>query len=134
MSVLYLSGNAVHFTEDSREEGALSTTDGSDNGGQATLLDGHVDIVDEGLGFLSILSGRSGGRGIVLLGPFERSVGDANGIGIDRVGIRGNWGSLRGHQEGVDAAPGSSSDSAGTKGRTENAALGEKLGQTYLRS
>ena len=96
MSVLYLSGNAVHFTEDSREEGALSTTDGSDNGGQATLLYGHVDIVDEGLGLLGAFI-ISKSRSVVLPSPLERSIGDTDRIGVDWVDIRGNWGGLRSH-------------------------------------
>lgn len=122
--MLYLPRNAVHLTEDSSEEGALSTTDGSDNGGQATLLDGHVDIMDEGLGFLSVLT-NSRSRSVVLLGPLERSVRDTDGVGVDWVDIRGNWGGFRSHQEGVDATPGSSSDGASTKGEAENAALKE---------
>lgn len=89
MSALYLSREAVHLAEDSSEERAFSTTDGSNNGGQATLLDGHVDIMDEGLGFLSVLvTCRS--RSIVLLGPLERSVRDADGVGVGWVDIRGN--------------------------------------------
>ena len=124
MHVLCLSGDAVHFPEDSREEGALSTTNGSDDGGQATLLDGHVDIVDESLGLLSVLVGsRSRSRSIVLLSPLERSVGDTDGIGVDWVGIRGNWDSLRSHQEGVYTAPGSSGDGTCTKWQAENVAF-----------
>jgi len=120
MSGSYLARTAVHLAEDGSEERALSTTDGSDNGGQATLLDGHVDIMDEGLGFLGVLiSGRRSG-GIVLLGPLERTIGDADGIDVDWVGVRGNGGSLTSHQEGVDAAPGSSSDGASTRRETED--------------
>jgi len=114
MNTLHLSRDGVHLAEDRREEGALSTTNGSDNGSQATLLDGHVDVVDKSLGLLGVLVG-SKSRGIVLLGPLERSIGDTDWIGVDWMDIRGNWNSLRGHQEGVDAAPGSSGDGAGTK-------------------
>ena len=112
VDVLYLSRNAVHLAEDSREERALSTSNGSDNSGQATLLDGHIDVVDESLGLLSVLVRR---RGIILLGPFERSIGDTDGIGVDLMGVRGNLDSLRSHQECVDATPGSSGDGACTR-------------------
>ena len=104
VNTLYLSRNAVHLAEDSREERALSTTNRSDNGGQATLLNGHVDAVDESLWFLgALVSSRS--RSVILLSPLERPVGDTYGIGVDWVGIGGNWGSLGSHQEGVDATP-----------------------------
>ena len=124
-SIPHLSRNTLHLAEDSGEERALSTTDGPDNGSQATLLDRHVDIVDKCLGFLSVLIIRSI-RSILLLGPLERSTRDADGIGIDRVSIRGNWNSLGSHQKGVDTAPGSSSDGTCTKEQTEEAASKEK--------
>ena len=109
MGVLYLSRNTIHLAEDSSEEGTLSATDGSDDSSQATLLDGDVDIMDECLRFLRVLViGR--GTNIIFLGPLERSTGDTNGIGVDRVSIRGNWESLGSHQEGIDTTPGSSSD------------------------
>ena len=120
--MLYLSRNALHLAEDGREEGALSTTDGSNNGGQATLLDGHVEIMDECLRFLSVLV-ISRSRSTVLLGPLERSTGDTDGVCVDRVGIRGNWDSLGSHQEGIDTAPGSSSDGTCTEGRIEDVTL-----------
>ena len=123
MGKFYLSRNAIRFTEDGSEERAFSTTDGTDNGGQATLLDGHVDIVYECLGFLGILIIS---RNVVLLGPLERSTGDTDGICVDRVGIRGNWDSLGSNQEGIDTAPGSSSDGTCTEGWIEDAVLKTK--------
>jgi len=132
INAAHLSRNAIHFAEDGREEGALSTTNGSDDGGQATLLDGHVDAVDESVGLLRGLVG--GSRSVVPLSPLERSVGDTDGIGVDWVGIRGDWDSLRSRQEGVDAAPGSSGDSASTKGQTENFVCEENCKGAYLRS
>ena len=113
INTIYLSRNAIRLTEDSREEGALSATNGSDNSGQAAFLDGHVDAMDESLGLLGVLVNRI--RSSILLGPLERSIGDTNGISVDWVGIGGNWDGLRSHQEGVDAAPGSSGDGASTK-------------------
>ena len=118
MGVLYLSRNTIHLAEDGSEEGTFSATDGSDDSSQATLLGGHVDTMDECLRFLGVLViGRDGG--IVFLGPLERSAGDTNGIGVDRVSIRGNWESLGSHQEGIDTAPGSSSDCTCTEERIE---------------
>ena len=123
-SARYLSRDAVHLAEDGREKRALSATDGSDNCGQATLLDGQVDVVYEGHGLLgAFVNGRS--RCVVLLGPLERPVGDTNGIGIDWVGIRGNRGSLRSHQERVDAAPGSRSNGTSAERQIENTAFKE---------
>ena len=114
MGVLYLSRNTIHLAENGSEEGTLSATDGSDDSSQATLLDGHVDIMNKRLRFLSVLV-ISRGKSIVFLGPLERSAGDTNGIGVDRVSIRGNWESLGSHQEGIDTAPGSSSDCTSTE-------------------
>jgi hypothetical protein len=54
---VYLPGNAAHLTEDSSGEGALSAADGSDNGSETILLDGHVDIMDESAGLLRTLIG-----------------------------------------------------------------------------
>ena len=72
-NVIYLARDTVHFAKDSREERTLSTTDGADNSGQTTLLDGHVNVVDKSLWFLSVLiSGWSGS--IVFLCPFKRSI------------------------------------------------------------
>ena len=115
---LYLSRNTLHLAEDSSEKGALPTTDGTYDCGQATLLDGHVDIMDECLGFFGTLIG-SRNMSVLLLDPLERSAGYTDRIGIDRVGVKRNWGSFGSHQEGVDAAPGRGCDCTRTKWQTE---------------
>jgi len=113
INALHHSRYAIHFAEDGGEEGAFSTTNWSDNSGQAALLDGHVNVIEENPELLSVLISRT--RSVAFCSPLERSIGDTDGVGIDWVGIGRNWDSLRSHQEGVGAAPGSSGDGASTK-------------------
>ena len=132
INALHLPRNAIHLAEDGRDKGTLSTTNGSDDGSQATFLDGHADAMDESFGLLRVLV--VGSRSIVLPSPLERSIGDTDGISVDWMGIGGDWDSLKSHHEGVDATPGSSGDGAGTKRRIENIVFEENYEGTYLRS
>jgi hypothetical protein len=59
---IYLPRSAVHLSEDSREERALSTTDGSGNCGQVALVE--MDMLTsctKALGFLVFSSATGGG-------------------------------------------------------------------------
>jgi hypothetical protein len=89
-------------------------------------------LMHESVGFLGVLIS-DGSRSVILLGPFKRSVGDADGVSVDGVDIRGNRDGLGSHQEAIDTAPGSSGDGTSTRDRISKLIPGE-LELTHLRS